>query len=136
MLKGATLTNLVEILYIFLSNVILRSGFIGASPSTKLAATIGDDDQLVIIVENEVSFEDETARLTAQERLAAAHLAQQVDEQAGNLVVREGGTGFAKVRKILRHDLACDHELTFGFTSDRTFSVRLSLDVSSHVVSK
>jgi hypothetical protein len=128
MLKGETLSSFVELLYVFLSNVVRHSNIEKGPPVTSASVSLNGDGRLSIKISNKVEFQNSDDREQAQNKIdSAKRLVTGVD--ASSVTDREGGTGYAKVWKIVTHDLQCPFELDFGLDDQNEFKVDLSIDV-------
>ena len=61
-------------------------------------------------------------------KLAALRERLDADESRQNLAVTEGGTGYAKIIRILRHDLLTRFVLEFGYTSPNEYAVKIGVE--------
>jgi hypothetical protein len=126
-LTGATLSIFVELLYLFLSNIVLRSGVHTRPARTRLSAAISDEGVMRLSIENEVSFESDAMRREAETRIEAARAVVK-RETASTLIGKEGGTGYAKAWKIIKYDLGCPFVVDCGFRDEDKFTVDLWID--------
>jgi hypothetical protein len=123
-LHGAQLTVFVDILFIILENITKHAGD-GLKPSATIGATLRGTS-LRINVENPVSPEIVTDERRAMlKRLKSAVL----DQQHAAFVRQEGGSGFHKLARILQDDLGGGPQLDFGFKSESTFFVTVTMPI-------
>lgn len=99
-LKGQTLESVVDILFILFENAITHSRQ-GAGVEIELRAE-GAENVLLLEVKNEVAAVSDVEAENAELRSRMAHLGK---DSGQALVSREGGSGFPKILKIIKHDL-------------------------------
>lgn len=131
-IKGDALASFVEVLFIFFSNVTQRSGHVDTAPRVSVRAKSLPGSVIHIEIENSVRFENEQERGAAYERAERAR--QQGVDADQTLVVTEGGTGLAKVRKTLKHDLKCPFNLDARYVDGEWFLVTLKLEAEGVIV--
>lgn len=121
--RGGTLDSVIDILFILFENMVKHCGSTVGSPKSSVTASL-DRDTLRLTLTNEVApvsdVEAENERLTRKKASYGA-------EAAGQLVAREGGSGYPKILKIATHDLNCRPEIRFRFMNKSAFEVVLDL---------
>jgi len=126
---GATLTSLVELLFLLLSNIVLRSGISDRSPDVIIEVTDLAVDWIRFSITNEVSFS--TCKEKAEAEKSIAEVKELMSRNDPSTVLeRDRGTGYARVQKILTHDLNCEHHIEFDLTPEETFQVVVDLNTS------
>lgn len=125
--EGQMLTGLVDILTIIFENIIRHSG-LGGRPR----ATINVEHQEKVVritIENEIAEGVATDGSESKIRTIKHAIAE---NQYGQSISREGGTGFHKIWKILNHDfklasLGAPAELNFAFSTNKRFVVTFAI---------
>ncbi|MDK2763424.1 MAG: hypothetical protein KYX63_05430 [Alteromonas macleodii] len=123
-LKGFTLSSFVDIFYILYENSISKSGLEKTNLEISHSANL-DNNVLTIIYENSC--------LPYESAEIENHKIREFKDSYGNEEIMmqrihsEGGTGFAKIWKILQKDLSCFHTMNFGFTERNSFEVVLNI---------
>ena len=126
-LRGSTLTSLVELLFLFLSNIILRSNIKNRVPQVSFDVSNTPEGWLRFCIENDVVFDNEKDREAAERNIAEVkELMARNDPTA--LLDRHRGTGYARAQKLLTHDLKCKHIIEFGLIRSDRFRVTVALD--------
>jgi hypothetical protein len=124
--RGDRLPLLVDILINLLENVRKHAGL--ELPSVRFSVKTAAGGIVFTVVNSiapGVANPEATARL-ANIRVALA------DPKHGNVVAKEGGSGFHKIWKTLSHDFHIQTpELQFGFTAAEVFEVRFVLPTES-----
>lgn len=124
-LKGDKLSSFVDILYILYENSISKSG-IDKCDITPLHFAEINDTELIIQYKNKCaeysSVEDENSKISSY-----------INSYGNESIMMErlhseGGTGFAKIWKIISKDLNCKHTMKFGFIDDNFFSVEIRIE--------
>lgn len=112
--SGRYLSALVDMLLVLMDNAVVHSGL--TEPRVQVVARISEG-RLELVVENDVAPPGDS--------VAPAPAASRTPQ---NLVRKEGGTGYAKVRKILKFDLACseDQATIEGVEREGRFVARIS----------
>lgn len=121
LLRGATFTSLVPMLFILFDNVVKHSG---SHPATCKVTVDVDSNQLKLRVSNDlgptVNFE-----LLARKLLDISDTAK---SRSGDRIRTEGGSGFFKLHKLLRHDLDCRSEYQLNIElKDARFVVEVNM---------
>ncbi len=122
LMKGEHFNSIVDIFLILFENVVRHSGFRnGASADVFVTC---DAETIRIAVENKVKEEvvtDESiTRLSLiQKRIASGEYVSSV--------TTEGGTGFYKIYRILKHDFQIEPDIDFGFRENNRFFVDIKL---------
>lgn len=128
--RGKTLESLVYMLFTALDNALEHSGFNDRAPDLSLETSLKDnwlELKLVNSCAPIASVADENGRLDElRERLASG-------DEAQGLATTEGGSGYAKIIRILRHDLLTRHSLIFGYRSLTEYAVTIGMDAKAMV---
>lgn len=128
--RGKTLESLVYMLFTALDNALEHCGFHDHAPSLSLDTSLQDnwlELRLVNSCAPIASVNDSNDRL---ERLRSRI---ESGNEAQGLATIEGGSGYAKIIRILRHDLLSRHELTFGYRSDTEYAVTIGMEAKAIV---
>lgn len=124
-IKGDKLSSFVDILYILYENSISKSG-IDKSDIAPIHSVELNDTELIIKYKNNCaqfsSAEEENNKISSY-----------IDSYGDETIMMErlhseGGTGFAKIWKIISKDLNCKHTMNFGFIDDNCFSVEIRIE--------
>ncbi|MCO5337139.1 hypothetical protein [Delftia tsuruhatensis] len=123
-IDGRMLDGLCEIIFIFLQNTILHSGFSDQQSDVNISAQ-SLDGCLVIRCTNKF-----TTELSLEEiRLSASNAMSLYErDSALRMARKEGGSGLSKVWRIAEFDLRVGHHLEISVSDEREFIVSLSLD--------
>jgi len=123
-LKGRVFPHLLDLLYILMENVIKHS----RPEKVRSLVSVGQNEKkLWIQVENSLRSGADAAQLA--DRIPELK-ARVCETDAHERIRHEGGTGFYKLGKILQHDLkAADWKVDIGVGQDRTFLVRVEMDL-------
>ena len=119
---GRMFSSFVDIVFIVFENIVRHA------MSTKLSkawvTVTYAQDQTYLHIENEIGPEVETqvAIKRINNLMATMH-----ENKYNKSIVSEGGTGFHKIWKLLRHDLGVVPELNFGFGANNRFFVEFQL---------
>ncbi|WP_426029593.1 tetratricopeptide repeat protein [Caulobacter sp. DWP3-1-3b2] len=122
-LKGTTLESMVDILFILFENAITHSH--GGSGSTVTLRAAGGENVLLLEVENSVipQTDFEPLNVALRERLG------KVSSASGQaMVAQEGGSGFPKIVKILKHDLSGTSVIRAKFVNSTTFRTDIEFE--------
>ncbi|MCA0301878.1 MAG: hypothetical protein LCH95_05675 [Proteobacteria bacterium] len=126
-LRGASLAHLVELLCLLLSNIIQHSGVLGQAPNVAITVAHTSQKWLGFTITNEVRFAGAKDLEDAQKSIAdVKDLLSRNDPSS--VLDRHGGTGYARVQKILNHDLKCAHSIDFNLKGTTVFEVCIELD--------
>jgi len=119
---GRMFSSFVDIVFIVFENVVRHSRSSG-SPRALVTVTY-HQDQTQLRIENEIGPEVETEAAINRIRslIATMH-----ENKYNKSIASEGGTGFHKIWKLLRHDLGVVPELNFGFGANNRFFVEFQL---------
>jgi hypothetical protein len=119
-IEGRLFQPYADILTIILQNVMRHSGL--PRPAAAVHVKV-DDSMMEIKVVSSVAAGLREAGEVRLSRIRDTIASDQLFYYVG----REGGSGFLKIAKILRHELALAPHLSFGFADDETFEVVLSI---------
>jgi hypothetical protein len=123
-LRGDTLSSFVDILYILYENSISKSGLEKNAMDYKHSASL-IDNTLTITYENECAQYESAS----EQNLKIKEFKDSYGDE--KLMIErlhsEGGTGFAKIWKIISKDLNCQHELNFEFNDENYFVVEIKI---------
>lgn len=128
--RGRSLESLVYVLFTALDNAIEHSHFAERSPDLTLETSLSDG-WLNLTLHNSCApvegFEASNAGLVA----LRARLENATDLQS--LATTEGGSGYAKIIRILRHDLLARYSLEFGYQSPIEYVVKIGVEARAIV---
>ncbi|MBY8825182.1 hypothetical protein [Sphingomonas colocasiae] len=128
--RGRSLESLVYILFTALDNAVEHCGYADVAPDLLLETKL-EGGWLECTLINTCApidcVETENTKLAARrERLENIVTVQ-------DLATTEGGSGYAKIIRILRHDLLAKHSLEFGYRSDTKYAVTIGIDAKAIV---
>jgi tetratricopeptide (TPR) repeat protein len=128
--RGRSLESLVYVLFTALDNAVEHCGLVDEAPTLTLS-TVLEDGWLELKLIN--SCADVADVASANQRLAElkARLENAADIQA--LASKEGGSGYAKIIRILRHDLLARHTLDFGYLDPNAYAVTIGVEARAIV---
>jgi len=126
--RGKTLETLVYILFTALDNAIEHGGFYEAAPEITLETTL-NDGWLVLKLSNDCVPVCDFSEINSQ--LSALRDRLESESEVTGLATTEGGSGYAKIVRMLRHDLLARHSLDFGYESAARYSVTIGMDARS-----
>jgi hypothetical protein len=124
LIPGKYLLGLVDMFFILFENARTRSGLAGVRVDISIQRS---GNLLTLQLSNQIA--ETVDRVTLNKRVLDVRNAYQ-RELATELVASEGGSGFAKLRKILAADLACLSDFDVYLEGDR-FTVLIALDMST-----
>lgn len=117
---GSTFHPLFDLLFILIDNVVRHCGML--SPRATVSARAAGSE-LMLYVENEVAMDADA--LAARVKELQQRLAQL---EVGALVRQEGGTGYSKALKILKHDLKLGKDFRIEVrTNNGRFAVAIAM---------
>lgn len=123
--RGKSLESLVYMLFTALDNALEHCGFSDHAPILSLETQLTDNWL-------ELKLVNSCARIDCideeNERLNALRDRIESDNEVKGLATTEGGTGYAKIIRILRHDLLTRHALTFGYRSASEYAVTIGME--------
>jgi hypothetical protein len=123
--RGRSLESLVYVLFTALDNAVEHSG-LGDEPPDATLSTERVDGWLWLTLRNSCArvVDLEAANLLLAERRLRLENASDLQ----SLATTEGGSGYAKIIRILRHDLLAQHSLEFGYVSPTEYQVRIGVE--------
>lgn len=125
-INGACLDGLVEILFIFIQNIIIHSG----QSRDDIHGSVNVEpynNGVLIVVENQVSDSEDLEALRDQARLATNR--QGVDREKNmKRAGTEGKSGLSKVWLILEYDLRRPYNLSLEVSDNRIFKSTLAIE--------
>jgi len=119
---GHTLRSLVDIMFILLDNVVKHSGLSELTPETEVSLQMDNDGLVELLVTNPIAKDQIDSHSKQVEEINARLQQGDVLKQ----ISREGGTGLAKIAKILLVDLKGRHGLYIGIKNGQ-FVVSITL---------
>lgn len=126
-IKGDKLSCFVDILYILYENSISKSGINKDKLEIQHFAKL-DNQTLQIFFSNKcepfTSYHDKNKEI--EEYIDSYGLEEKMMQRLHS----EGGTGFAKIWKVITKDLGCLHTIDFGFRDNSRFTVEIKINVS------
>ncbi|KQM90220.1 hypothetical protein ASE70_02055 [Sphingomonas sp. Leaf22] len=123
--RGRSLESLVYLLFTAMDNAVAHSGFVDVAPEIALETTLCDG-WLEMTLTNSCVPEADFQAINVT--LAELRARLDAEENRENLTVTEGGTGYAKIIRILRHDLLTRFVLEFGYHSDAEYVVKIGVE--------
>lgn len=123
--KGKTLESLVYLLFTALDNAVEHCKLFDEAPSLSLSTDVQGDYlelELVNSCAPITNLKKENMRL--QKLVSDLEQGDDVIE----LAAQEGGSGYPKMMRILRHDLMAGHSLSVGYRSSTEYYVRVLMD--------
>lgn len=128
--RGRSLESLVYLLFTALDNAVAHSGFVDAAPFIALDTTLGDGWLEMRLVNSCVEVPHFESK---NETLAQLRGRLEADESGQGLASREGGSGYAKIIRILKHELLTNYVLEFGYSSATEYEVRIGVEAKAIV---
>ena len=110
-----------------LSNIVLRSGVADRAPDVTVDVCSSREGWIQFAIVNEVIFASEKEREEAEKNIADVKELLARNDPA-SFLDRSRGTGYARVQKILTHDLKCDHRIEFDLISGNKFKAMVEVD--------
>jgi hypothetical protein len=128
--RGRSLESLVYVLFTALDNVVEHSGLADEPPDVTLSTTLSDGWLWLSLTNSCSKIEniDEANLLLAARR---RRLENASDLQS--LATTEGGSGYAKIIRILKHDLLAQHSIEFGYIGPTEYQVRIGVETKAIV---
>lgn len=126
--RGRSLESLVYLLFTALDNAIEHSGLSDAAPEMFLETTLLNDWLEMRLVNTCRKVFDLNARNEALQDLREQLEADEIGE---SLASKEGGSGYPKIARILKHDLLARHTLDFGYISPTEYEVKIGMDAKA-----
>jgi len=121
-LQGKYFRALWDLMFILLDNIVKHSRLDEASVHLNIQQ---QGNRLAVEVLNDLG--QSVDRDVLRERVSLLQTPDDTTLDQG-ILRREGGTGFYKLRKIMKYDVGCrDYELTLEVKQDGRFSVRLAM---------
>lgn len=132
-IKGDKLSCFVDILYILYENSISKSGLTKKQLEISHSAEL-KDNTLKISYKNKCN---EYESVEEMNKKIQEYIDSYGDESKMMLRLHsEGGTGFAKIWKVITKDLGCDHKINFGFTENYYFEVVITINIKGYIVNE
>lgn len=128
--RGKTLESLVYMLFTALDNALEHCGFSDHAPALTLETNL-QDTWLTLRLVNSCAPIGSVEE--ANSRLVELHDRLESGDETPGLATVEGGSGYAKIIRILRHDLLASHLLEFGYRSPTEYAVTISMDAKAMV---
>jgi hypothetical protein len=131
-MKGDKLSCFVDILYILYENSISKSGL--PKSELEISHSIELKDNIL-----KVLYRNKCGEI---ESIASKSNIQQFIDSYGDeskMMQRlhsEGGTGFAKIWKVITKDLGCEHKINFGITDDCYFEVEIIINIKGYIINE
>ncbi len=126
-LKGYTLKDFVNIFFMLFDNILKHNE---VNNHTAKIEAHNDGNYLTIIIKNSITYKKNFEDLFQKIKKIKKSLKKEMFLEKVRV---EGGSGFHKIEKILKIDLACEHELDFNITDNKQFEVFLyiqSMEIS------
>ncbi|MCG3824313.1 hypothetical protein [Photobacterium damselae] len=132
-IKGDKLSSFVDILYILYENSISKSKL--EKDELECFHSVSLDNGYLKIIYNNKCLEYKSAKDKNNE--ISDYINTYGDEEIMmQRLHSEGGTGFAKIWKIIDKDLNKDHELKFWFDDSCFFNVNLNIDIKGYLINE
>lgn len=128
--RGKTLESLVYMLFTALDNALEHCGFNDHAPTLSLETSLTDNWLELRLVNSCAPI---ASLVEENDRLEQLRTALECADEAQGLATIEGGSGYAKIIRILRHDLLTRHALTFGYRSTTEYEVTIGMDAKAMV---
>lgn len=128
--RGRSLESLVYLLFTALDNAVAHSGFVDAAPYIALDTTLSNGWLELRLANSCVEVPHYEAR---NETLAELRQRLEADESGQSLASKEGGSGYAKIIRILKHDLLTNYVLEFGYRSATEYEVKIGVEAKAIV---
>jgi tetratricopeptide (TPR) repeat protein len=128
--RGRSLESLVYLLFTAMDNAVAHSGFVDVAPDIALETVLADGWLEMMLINSCMPVGDFER---ANERLTALRARLDAEESRQNLAVTEGGSGYAKIIRILRHDLLTRFVLEFGYRSESEYFVKIGVEAKAIV---
>jgi tetratricopeptide (TPR) repeat protein len=128
--RGRSLESLVYLLFTAMDNAVAHSGFVDAAPEIALETTLAGGWLEMTLINSCVPV---TGFETINAKLAGLRARLDAEESEQNLAVTEGGSGYAKIIRILRHDLLTRFLLEFGYRSATEYAVKIGVEAKAIV---
>lgn len=126
--RGSSLESLVYVLFTALDNAVEHSGLGDEPPLVTLSTSLADGWLWLTLTNSCSRIEDvEAANLL----LAARRLRLENAGDLQSLATTEGGSGYAKIIRILRHDLLAQHSIEFGYVGSTEYQVRIGVEAKA-----
>lgn len=128
--RGRTLESLVYMLFTALDNALEHCGFKDRAPALTLKTSLQDgwlELQLINTCAQVFDVDAENVRLNA------LHNRLESGNEVQGLATTEGGSGYAKIIRILRHELLARYSLDFGYRSATEYAVTIGMDAKAIV---
>lgn len=123
--RGRSLESLVYILFTALDNAVEHSGMTEHAPDIHLDTSIEDGWLNLVLVNSCVPIVDvDSSNRTLAELLQRLETSTDLH----SLATKEGGSGYAKIIRILRHELSAAYSLSFGYINDTHYEVRIGVE--------
>ena len=124
-IPGNKLSCFVDILYILYENSISKSGLDKNALDIYHFAKYESGKLRIVFRNNCLDFESADEKNQEIKEYIDIY---GVEEKMMERLHSEGGTGFAKIWKVITKDLGCKHDISFGFIDDGYFNVDISID--------
>lgn len=124
--KGIALSYFVDFLFVLLDNCVSKSG-LDADVQVN-TSFVADGESLHITVRNNCIPVVDVDWANEELQFYRDHYGK--ESYSLRAAQGEGGSGFFKVWKALTKDLELAHQIWFGYTSDDTFEVRITINLA------
>jgi hypothetical protein len=123
-INGNKLSCFVDILYILYENSISKSGLDKSLINICHYASLENGILRIVFRNNCLPF---GSVIDKNKEIQEYIDSYGVEEKMMQRLHSEGGTGFAKIWKVITKDLGCKHDIKFGFVEDDCFNVDISI---------
>lgn len=129
MLKAFSLNAFCSLFYIIFDNIIKHDGAIGAVSDADISI-ISSDQYLTIEIKNKVYFSD---NYEYEKQKIYDKREELIADEGIETVMTEGGTGFHKIKRLMRVDLRSKGHLDIDLKEDK-FEIILKIDIKEILV--
>lgn len=123
--RGRSLESLVYMLFTALDNAVEHSGYGDRAPDLLLETSL-ENGWLSLTLRNSCMPIDDIESANASLVALRERLENASDLQL--LATKEGGSGYAKIIRILKHDLLSRYSLEFEYKSESEYEVRIGVE--------
>ncbi|EMT6382308.1 hypothetical protein WMR60_000795 [Providencia rettgeri] len=117
------LSSIVDLIYNIVNNAIHHSGVSLSSLKVDIDIDCNESEGILITVKNNNASINDYELINMQLKRYEHSIS---NEKLKEAIQSEGGSGFARVRYIIRHELYSEEKLLIGYLSKDTFSVKIS----------
>ncbi len=123
--RGRTLESLVYLLFTALDNAVAHCGFVDSAPTMVLDTKLANGWLEITLTNSCVPVKEYQRR---NDDLADLRRRIETDVNREGLASKEGGSGYPKIIRILRHELQTKYVLEFGYISPEKYEVKIGME--------